>query len=197
MYAVFPSGGRPSGDIWDDDGTALEFSGRMLARHDALGRYVDDFVSLTVPAATQPDWARASFSLLAFMHVCDVLGVPMDKFDIGTRVEILGVLLDTVLMLAVLSDERRGHAVALRSDWLARSAASRSELECLAGLLNWLCFVVPNGRAFLGRVISILHSTRRKAGTLAVTDAFRQDLRFWHEMICDKDWKGMVRRSVD
>jgi hypothetical protein len=190
VSAVFPFGGRPSGDIWDDYGTALEFSGRMFARPDVLGRYVDDFVGLTASAAAQPDWARASFSLLAFMHVCDVLGVPMDKFDIGTRVEILGVLLDTDLMLAVLSDERRGHVVALLSDWLSRSVASRSELESLAGLLNWLCFVVPNGRAFLGRVISMLHSTRRTAGTLAVTDAIRQDLRFWHEVLCDKDWKG-------
>ena len=190
---VLAFGYTSSGDIWDEYGMVTEFAGRLFARPDILGRYADDFGGLTAPRGTSPDWTRAMASMLAFMHVCDVLGVPMAKFEIGTRVEMLGIIIDTELMRVEISTEKRTRVIAELQSWLAMSSCSRKELERLAGYLNFLCVVVPNGRAFLGRIISLLHVSSLSNGSIAVPESCRLDIQFWHDVLSDPDWQGHAR----
>ena len=171
---------------------ATEFAGRHLASPDVLGRYSDDFCGLTAPVNGRPDWERATLSWLAFMDVCDKLGVPMDKFEIGTSVELLGILLDTDLMLASLTEVKRQRCVAELRDWSQRRQCTRTELQQLVGLLNFICVVVQNGRAFLGRAIALLHATHRERGSILLDKGFRSDISFWYDVMSDPAWSGQA-----
>ena len=66
-----------------------------------------------------------------------------------------GIELDTVKIEARLPRGKLQKCIDLISAFLSRKKVTLKELQSLTGLLNFACFVVVPGRAFLRRLIDI------------------------------------------
>ena len=121
--------------------------------------YLDDFIIVAPPHSSQ-----CQSSLTILNHECQALGVPIaDHKREGptTCLTYLGIEVDTVAGLLRLLNDKLQWLRALLSDWGARRSCTRKELESLVGLLNHACKVVHSGRAFLRRMLDLLHSVHR------------------------------------
>lgn len=92
--------------------------------------------------------------------MCDVLGIPIKSEKTegpATTIVFLGIELDTCFMEARLPDDK------IQKIKLALAAVSKKkkiklhvrDLQSLIGLLNFACYVVVPGRAFLRRLINL------------------------------------------
>ena len=81
---------------------------------------------------------------------------------------------------------------ALLASWGSRKSCSRKELESLIGHLNHACKVVRSGRAFLRRMIDLLHSVHRLPQSkipIHLNAGFQSDLAWWQEFMFIVQWK--------
>ena len=80
-------------------GAALEFIFRWNIPIDALARYVDDFLAMTAPLKKEIPSHTLLRATDIRTHICSLeLGVGLDKFQIGTCLDYLGVTVDTLDM---------------------------------------------------------------------------------------------------
>ena len=132
----------------------LHLSGIPLLRH-----YRDDFIIVAPPHSTQ-----CGESLAILDRECQTLGVPIanHKWDGPTTcLTFLGIEVVTV------AGELRLPAVKLQSlrtlllDWGTRRSGTQQEPESIIRFLNHACKVVRSGRAFLRRMLDLLHAVHR------------------------------------
>jgi hypothetical protein len=100
----------------------------------------------------------------------------------------LGVEYDLESNIISLPDVKLEALANLLEVWLVKEAATRKELDSLAGKLLYCCQVVPPGRIFLARVLA----TKRLAGLdnhqVSLDREFRLDIYWWHTMV--NSWNG-------
>ena len=174
-------GGAQCGHNFNDFGGCYEFSIRHHCGADAVTRYVDDcvgYVDTKVPGV--PDVARGVRVEAKIEEASDDLGVfiPLVKRKRGTRIEgLLGWTVDSILMEICTTDERRRLCVALLVEFSDLISATRSELQTLAGILQYLTQVLQWGKAFLGHLISIAYAGA-PSDRVFLKSGVRSDLRW-------------------
>ena len=119
----------------------------------SIRHYLDDFIIVAPPHSMQ---CRESLTILN--RVCQVLGVPIADNKRDGPTTYLGIEVDTLAGQLRLPTDKLQHLQALLRDWGARRSCTRKELESLIGLLNHACKVVRSGRAFLRRMLDLLHA---------------------------------------
>lgn len=183
---VLPFGLRTSGYRWEEYAAALHY---FFERH--LGvylviHYVDDFLLLAPPGATE----RAAAQRRAVEQLCCRLGVPLaaDK-TLGpvTELTFLGLVIDTAAMEYRLADER----VAKLRERLAGVGAghlSLDELMSLVGKLEFAALVMPVGRAFLHRIRAQMLAAKdsrgaHRAHTRRLNREAAMDAQWWLDVL--------------
>ena len=83
---------------------------------------------------------------------------------------------------------------ALLRDWGARRSCTREELESLIGHLSHACKVVHSGRAFLHRMLDLLHAVYRPPYSADPSDWFRADLAWWRLFL--ERWNGVSHQAT-
>ena len=159
----------------------LHLSGIPLLRH-----YRDDFIIVAPPHLTQ-----CGESVAILDRECQTLGVPIanHKRDGPTTcLTFLGIEVDTV------AGELQLPAVKLKClrTLLPRRSCTQQELESIIGLLNHACKVVRSGRAFLRRMLDLLHAVHRPPNLplpIRLNVAFRADLAWWQSFV--EHWNGV------
>jgi len=120
-----------------------------------LSHYLDGFFG----CSANPLEALAAFNSLA-SHLG--ISVQARKLESGTKLEILGILIDSANGMASITPERRVKLLALLNNTLSRDTASAFELLAIAGHLVSVCRICPPGRAFLRRIYDASHDLQPK-----------------------------------
>ena len=93
----------------------------------------------------------------------------------ATIMVFLGVLFNTEELTVAITDERLKEIKSLVSKWRTKHEANLTEVQLLAGKLNF----VLSGRVFLSRILTFLREFEGKPGVKTIPDIVKQDVRWW------------------
>ena len=160
MYVdpMLPFGLRSAPKIFNALADALHWHLRQSGI-EHIEHYLDDYIIIGPPQLPQ----CAEF-LRILLRECSSLGVPIAEHKTcgpTTSLVFLGIEIDSDKGELRLPLDKRTRLQTLLQQWGDRKACSRKELESLIGLLNHACKVVRSGRAFLRRMIDLLHHRPR------------------------------------
>lgn len=182
-------GARSSGFLWEVYGKALEFMFRWVAMVDAIVRYIDDFLAMTAPHRSGHDLCRFLDMKRRILSLASDLGVEVDKFDEGTRLVFLGVLIDTKLLRFEVPPDRLRSTISELKGWSSRKGCTKRELQSVIGSLQYLTRIFPWGRAFLHRMIRLISNNRPPHAPVRLSLGLRLDIQWWLDVL--PSWPGI------
>ena len=151
-----------------------------------LLHYLDDFHTLGPPNSH-----TCQRNLDTCIQQFQDWGIPLhpDKLEgPSTRLTVLGIELDSLLLEARLPQEKFHRIHTLLVSWSLKRHCTRKELESLIGNLQHACKVVPSGRTFLRRMVNLLSAFRRDDHPIRLNREFHLDLSWWLEFF--QSWNG-------
>eukprot|EP00741_Cyanophora_paradoxa_P023719 tig00021616_g22910.t1 len=157
-------------------------------------RYVDDILVLG-----RPGTAECARSMEALQAICSHLGIPLAAEKLegpAFRLVFLGIELDTDAMEARLSAGRYEDLVLLLGSWEGKRHATRHDLQSLAGLLTSATAVIPPGRFFLQRVLSLISALREDHHRATLHPGFHADLRWWRFLLAERHGVRLLPASA-
>jgi len=149
---------RSSCNTFEAFSTCLEWPAVHLLGASSVLHILDDFLLIS------PTKDKCERDLANFILMFTYLDVPLASEKTAgpaTVLQFAGITLDSVRMEARLPEEKLQKCLNLLTDFLARLSARLRELQSLIGLLNFTCFVVVPGRAFLRRLIDLTKGVRQ------------------------------------
>ena len=152
--------------------------------------YLDDFI-----VVGPPDSPSCGQDMALLNHTCKHLGVPIAEHKRDgptTCITFLGIEIDTIKGHLRLPADKLSRLQTLLEEWGDRKSCQRRELESLIGLLNHACKVVRSGRAFLRRMIDLLHGVPahpQRPHPIRLNTEFRSDLVWWRTFAAE--WNGI------
>ena len=148
---------------------------RFLCRF--VSHILDDFIFVG-PSGSN----TCLVALQAFLQMCSCLSIPINEAKTvkpSTRVEVHGVEVDTVALIARLPSEKLAKARLEVSSLRKKKRASLKQFQSTIGFLNFACRVVRPGRAFLRRLIEATKKVANPNNYIRVTSEVRKDLSAW------------------
>ncbi|SPO28309.1 uncharacterized protein UTRI_04706 [Ustilago trichophora] len=106
-----------------------------------------------------------------------------------TKLEILGIELDSVAQTASITQQRRQRIIQLCSRIVDRGRASLLELQQVAGHLQFVTRVAPHGRAFLRRLYDAVKAHYKAPYGRRISKATRSELSWWIHTL--NSWDGI------
>lgn len=106
--------------------------------------YLDDFIFILSASAS-------SLAISCIYNlITDHLGIPRNarKNRIGTKVEILGYVIDTVYFFISLSSTKQRNLIKKIAAFLSRPTVTYNDCVSLAGSLNFTAFIIAIGRSY-------------------------------------------------
>ena len=182
---VLPFGLRSSANLFDLFATGLEFS-MFLGGCSNICHYLDDY--FTCGSASTNECAD---NLKIMLKSCVDLGMPVNPkktVQPTTKIEFLGIIINSETMLLSMSDERIADVLIELEFWLNRKVGSKRKLLSLLGKLVFMCRVIQPGRIFIRRLFTA--STRVKVlhHRVKLCNEALKDIRWWVVFI--KIWNG-------
>lgn len=152
-----------------------------------LLHYLDDFIT-----AGPPNSPQCENNLSTASSVCATLGLPLHpskKVGPTTCMVTLGIELDSVNQLARLPNDKLTSLLNLLHRWSSYRWCTKRQLQSLIGHLHHAAKVVWPGRAFIRRMINLLHNFRRDDHPIQLSAEFKKDLRWWLQYLAS--WNGV------
>lgn len=158
---------------------------------DDIFHYLDDFATLG-RAGTH----ECHESLRILKLACEFLGIPLgaDKEDGPSPVIVLlGIVIDTIKGELRLPEDKLARLLQVTAEWARRAAhpranSTRAELESLVGTLCYAAKVIPPGRSFLRRAISLMKKPKKRHHHVRLTKEFKADMLWWKHFA--SGWNG-------
>ena len=180
---VLPFGLRSAPFLFNQVGAAIEW---IMRKHGAefLIRYLDDFLC----------FGRAAECFKAksiMLEVCQSLNVPVNpEKTVGpaTRMEFLGIILDSDKMELSISSRRKQELLADLLTLSRRRTCTKRHLLQLIGKLSFACRVVPSGRIFLRRLIDKSTEVGPLHHHIYLNKDAKADMRWWLALL--PSWSG-------
>ena len=150
---------------------------RMMARRGFpdVVVYLDDFL---VIGENKQRCYEAFETLVALL---EDLGFTISQHKLvrpTQRLTFLGVELDTTNCTMSLPSGKLDELLHLVTEFQSRKRATRKQLQCLAGKLNWACRVIYGGRTFLRRILDTINALSN-TGKIRLDSEFRADISWW------------------
>ena len=101
----------------------------------------------------------------------------------------MGVLLDSNKMEARLPLDKLTRTKEALHEWSRKKSATLKELQFLIGTLQFACWVVVPGRAFLQRIISLTKGIYNSGWHIKLNTEFRKDVSMWLAFL--EHWNGI------
>ena len=165
-----PFGAKSSSEIFHRITQAVR---RMMAKQG----YPDIEVYLYL-GATRAECERA-FSIL--LELLQELGFTISQHKLvppTQRLVFVGVQLDTISCTMTLPAEKLADLYNVISSFQNKRRATKTQLQRLAGKLNWACRVVYGGCTFLRRILDTMNSMSPSAKH-RLTPSFYRDISWW------------------
>ena len=150
--------------------------------------YLDDNFGASDPSMGQP--------VLDFISaVCGALGLKVspEKSKAAQEIEILGIQFDLANYKAWISPERKTELLDRLKYVLSQRTVPKSEIESLAGMLQFVSRVCPPGRAFLADFYNCVKKVHGKSRNYPVgiksNDKLSMELAWWSTTL--RKWDGV------
>ncbi|SOV04714.1 uncharacterized protein UDID_17171 [Ustilago sp. UG-2017a] len=178
-------GGRSSPWLFNLFAEALHWILQSTTTH-PVDHYLDDFFG-AVPAGTDPGQPLHMLAL-----ACSALGLQLapQKTSWGeTKLEILGIEIDTIQQCVGITHERRLRILDAIVGLLARRSARLIDWQRIAGLLQFVSQVVPHGKAYMRRLYDASKTAHRHPLSLRrISRPAAQELKWWRATL--QEWPG-------
>lgn len=128
--------------------------------------------------------------------VCEETGIPIEpEKDEGpaTRIEVLGIELDTVAMVVRLPPGKLFRLKSELGSWRTKKICRKRELLSLIGSLGHACKAVRAGRTFLRRLIDLSTTVKKLDRYVRLTTSARSDIEWWFQYCAG--WNGISMMS--
>ena len=147
--------------------------------------YLDDFIFM-LPALAAPS-ALQNFTT-GYNSVTDALGIPRAeaKDAAGTCITVLGIKIDTVLMIARLPIDKLERAIQATSIALAQTSITLELAENLGGFLTFCANVIQLGRVYMRYIwtfIAAYPQNSPKNLKRKIPAIVRSDLLWWNKLL--------------
>ena len=181
---VLSMGGRSSPAIFNDVAVAAKW---VCCNNYGVGNLIhllDDFLSVEPPDIKQ----HAKPTILRVFHKLGL--VINDKKVVGpnTKLEFLGITLDTTKMEASLSEEKIFDLDNKLLQFQNRQRCTQKELLSLVGSLSFVARVIVPGRSFISRLISKAYTVKNLYHRIRISRSMRMDCGLWRSFL--QDWNG-------
>ncbi|XP_044162176.1 uncharacterized protein LOC122946539 [Bufo gargarizans] len=160
----------------------------ILIHHGGLSRvvhYLDDFLLIERPSQVP----SIPHSLLDIFSRLQVPVATAKTEGPATKVTFLGIILDTIKMEASLPSEKLLRIRSAISRAVQSHFLTRAELQSLLGMLNFASRIMPQGRAFLSRLLCLLPSAPEQDSVVHLDGQAFADLDMWSRFL--SDWNGI------
>ena len=150
--------------------------------------YIISMIFLTAGPPQSPICNR---NLNSMLQLCEQIQAPIKPSKIegpSTSITFLGIHLDTVAMVASITQERKDSLLAELNQLYWRRRCTKRELLSLIGKLSFACKVIPSGRIFLRRLIDISTTVEKLHYHLPLSQEAKLDLKWWLEVF--PQWSG-------
>ena len=156
--------------------------------------YLDDF------GGAERSEERAQRALLTLQAVMAELGVREAEGKIcqPSRIMIwLGILFDTVKMTMSIPRAKLEEVMQTVREWEGRARATRHDMQCLIGLLQFVASVAPPARIFTNRMLQEMREAP-EVGASTLSLGFKKDIDFFVRLLpAFNGVKMMVKRDVE
>lgn len=151
---------------------------RMMAKRGfpRLVVYLDDFLCI------EDSYERCALAQQTLLSLLIKLGFLISWHKVigpTQRLTFLGIVINTVECTLSLDQAKVEALQEKLVKFDNRKRASKRQLQCLAGSLNWACQAVRGGRFFLRRIIDTMNGLRRPCHKYKLSAAFRLDIKWW------------------
>ena len=175
MDTVLPFGLRSAPKIYNILADAIQFAA-LAQGIQYITHYLDNFVILGSPGSGQ-----CGRDLSIFVELCESLGIPLAEEKIedpSTKLEVLGIIIDTEYMQLSLSEERMVELRSLLQNWKGRKVATKREAQSLAGKLQHASRVVRLGRCFVHHIYDLIAEKAGPDQLVRLNREVRSDLQW-------------------
>lgn len=107
----------------------------------------------------------------------------------STSLEFIGINLDTTRMQASLPLEKLLRIRSFLESFSSFRVVSKRDMLSLLGHLNFAMSIIPQGRAFISRLLTLAHSVPNLSNLIQLDEGCLSDLRFWTHLL--NDWNGI------
>lgn len=154
--------------------------------HSGVSHYLDDFFGAS-DASSKPATPIQVLSLAA-AALSFQLSHKKTMWN-TTRLEVLGIELDSVAQTASITPQCCQHILGLCSHILDRGKATLLELQQVAGHLQFVTHVTPHGCAYLRRLYNAICAHHKAPFERCISKPTRAELCWW--ILTLQDWDGV------
>ncbi|XP_077985110.1 uncharacterized protein LOC144439750 [Glandiceps talaboti] len=108
----------------------------------------------------------------------------------------LGIQLNTVAMTMEITPNRLVEIKEELHQWVAKTRATKRELQSLIGKLSFIAKCVKPGRLFLARMLELLRSAKYSHYHIYLNTGFRADLKWWIQFLDVYNGVYMINNSM-
>jgi hypothetical protein len=146
----------------------------------AIINYVDDIAA--VSNSEQEAWAagRIIDHTILESGLCLAAHKSVNATQVMT---FLGISFNSKKMTMEVTKERLADIQAELQLWSSRRKASKTEIQSLAGKLQFIAKCCKYGRCFMSRILAALKGLKRSSHRLYLNEAFRKDVNWWRLML--------------
>ena len=158
--------------------------------------YLDDFLFVSFMRS------HCNHQLQIFIDTCNEIGFPIavEKTEWASSMIIfLGLLIDLVNQIVCIPEQKVERAKILILDILSSKKGKTTvfKIQRLAGFLNFLCKSIIPGRAFTGRLYSLVSSKLKPHHHVRIPKDVKSDLELWLEFLEMDDPRVQCRPFMD
>lgn len=186
-----PFGLRSGPFIFNQLAEAIEWILRYNCGISYVVHFLDDFLIMEPPFVGSSTIFSCDISLSSMLNTFKALGVPLSKEKTQgptTRIEFLGIILDSERMEACLPNDKVTRLKTELERWSNKSSATLQEIQSLIGSLNFACKVIPPGRPFLQRIIHLTIGVTKPHHHISLNKGFFEDINTWRSFL--DGWNG-------
>ncbi|CAG2197904.1 unnamed protein product [Mytilus edulis] len=144
---------------------------------------LDDFLLINNP------YVDATRNMNTMLYVFNSLKIPLSAHKTvgpSTSLEYLGIILDSMHMIAKLPDEKLVRIKDILYSYLNRRSCTKREILSLVGHLNHACKVIIPERSFVSYLLTLAHSVYHH---VTITKGCRDDMAMWFKFL--SQWNGI------
>ena len=184
--AVLPFGLRSAPKLFNAIADAIQFIARSQGV-EHITHYLDDYIVLGEANSEQ-----CGRSLHTLVELCQCLGVPLAEEKLegpATRLDILGITVDTVSMQLSLPEHKIQEILTLLRELQGRKRASKKAIQSLVGKLQHAAKVVRPGRCFVHHIYKLTSEKGGPDQPLRINRRVRSDIQWWLTFM--EVWNGI------
>ena len=125
------------------------------------------------------------------LSLCQKINAPVKPSKIEgptTRLIFLGILINTSIMTASITEERKQDLISSLQSMLQHSKCTKRQLLSLIGKLSFACKIIPAGRIFLHRLIDTSCSVSHLHHHIRLTKEAHLGMYWWLKFL--PQWNG-------